>query len=164
MSADIKRKGVSDMNKKLNLLVMLVSLLALILAFGSCDDGSGGGGGGGNTGTFRIKITDIPPAIMDDGRDGLNLIGLYPANTTTYATANALAGRDTSLDGDDKAGSDWYEFSMYNLTPGSKYVGLVGNYDIAFINTSTNVGKVLKNRRIEVSQLNTFSYINFVDP
>jgi hypothetical protein len=123
-----------------------------------------GGGGNGDTGTFRIRITDIPTQIMTDGQNGLILFGLYPANTTTYTTENALAGRDTLLYGDDDAGFDWYEFSMYGLTPGSKYVGTAGNYDIAFINTSTNVGKALKNRRIEISQTNTFSYNNFVDP
>jgi hypothetical protein len=32
------------MNKRFNLLVMLVTLLALSLVFGSCDNGTGGGG------------------------------------------------------------------------------------------------------------------------
>jgi hypothetical protein len=161
------------MKKKLNLLVMLASLLALSLVFVSCNNGttSGGGTGGGGdgaddteTGTFRIKITDIPPSVMTAGANGLNLIGLYPANTTTYSTSNALAGRDTGLPGDDDAtGSDWYEFSMYTLTGGAKYTGPAGNYDIAFINKSTQVGKVLKNVRLEIDQLNTFSYNGFVN-
>jgi hypothetical protein len=163
MSADIKREGVSNMNKKLNLLVMLVSLLALSLVFGSCDNGTTDNGGG-DTGTFRIRITDIPSQVMDEGRNGEILFGLFPANTTSYTTENALAGRDTSGSGDDKVGSDWYEFSMYNLTPGSKYVGTAGNYDIGCINTSSNLGKVIKDRRLEISQTNTFSYNDFVDP
>jgi hypothetical protein len=161
------------MNRKLNRLVMLVCLLALSLVFGSCDNGTpdpdpdnGGGntgttnsgGGGGKTGTFRIKITNIPSEVMS----AENLFGLYPVNTTSYISSNALAGRNTELEGDDLTGPDWYEFSMYNTTPGSKYVGTAGNYDIAVINTNTNVKKILKNRRLEVGQTNTFSYTDFV--
>jgi hypothetical protein len=53
MSADIKREGASYMNKKLNLLVMLVSLLALSLVIGSCDNGTTSGGGGKST-TLKV--------------------------------------------------------------------------------------------------------------
>jgi hypothetical protein len=148
------------MNKKLNLLVMLVSLLALSLVFGSCDNGTGGGG----TGTFRIKVTDIPSDIMAAGNNGQNLIAMFPANTTTYGASNALAGRDTALTGDDSFGSDWCEFSMYSVTTlGLKYTGPAGNYDIGFINKQTLVGKVSKNTRLEVNQTNTFSYNVFQD-
>jgi hypothetical protein len=61
MSADIKREGVSNMNKKLNLLVMLVCLLALSLVFGSCDNGTtdNGGGGGGTDGDKTFTLTGI---------------------------------------------------------------------------------------------------------
>jgi hypothetical protein len=49
------------MNKKFNLLVMLVSLLALGLVFGSCDNGTtngtgGGGGGGGDDITYTVNV------------------------------------------------------------------------------------------------------------
>jgi hypothetical protein len=90
---------------------------------------------------------------------------LYTANTTVYSTTHALAGRDTWRDaGDDDIGSDWYEFYIYDLIVFgfNHYVGPAGNYDIAFINTETDFGRVLKNRRIEVSQTNTLSYNDFV--
>jgi hypothetical protein len=113
-----------------------------------------------DSGIFRIKITDIPSDLMDDDV----IIGLFSANTTIYDYLTALAGRIVGYRPiDDDGGSDWYEFSMYNLTNEAKYVGPAGNYDIAFINTSTYLGKVLKNRRLEVSQKNTFSYTNFAD-
>jgi hypothetical protein len=154
MSADVKRKG-AFMNKKLVFLAMLVSLLAPGFILTGCPTDSGGGD---ETGTFRIKITDIPADVMAAGQI---LIGLYPANTTNYAPSNALAGRDTSQSGDDDRGSDWYEFSMYNVTPGTKYTGSAGNYDIAFTGGSV-ASKVLKNIRLEVNQTNTVSYNAFV--
>jgi hypothetical protein len=150
------------MNKKVVFPAMLVSLLAFGLAFVSCDNGTGSGGTGDESGTFRIKITGIPSNVMAAGQNGQILIGLYLPNTTSYSTVNALAGRDTSLLGDDDSGSDWYEFSMYTLTSGSKFVGAAGNYDIAF--TSSLVSKVLKNTRLEVYQTNTVSYSSFVNP
>ncbi|MDR2314213.1 MAG: hypothetical protein LBE02_06735 [Spirochaetaceae bacterium] len=115
-------------------------------------------------GTFRIRITNIPSQIMTDGQDGYNLIGLYPANTTTYDIPNALAGRDTAQPADDTVGPDWYEFSMYTVIGGAKYTGPAGNYDIVFINKNTFTVKVLKNVRLEIDQLNTFSYAGFVSP
>jgi hypothetical protein len=153
MSADTKRKGVSFMNKKLNLLVILVGLLVLSLVLGSCDNGSGGGG----IDTFRIRITSIPESVMDDHVR----VGLFPANSTTHTIDTALAGRDTQQPGDDAKGADWVEFSMYNLTPGSKYAATAGYYDIAFINVTTSEQKVAKNKQLEVNQTNTFVYSDF---
>jgi hypothetical protein len=106
MSADIKREGVSNMNKKLNLLVMLVSLLALSLMFGSCDNGTTGDGGGGGIGGpdrrsnllgtswgkqngsyhVTVKFSDSIPGYPDYGyelRDGtMNVKGDYFYNGT----------------------------------------------------------------------------------
>jgi hypothetical protein len=164
------------MNKKLNLLVMLVGLLALSLVFGSCDNGTTDPGGGdngitdlgsGDTGTFRIKITDIPSKEMTAFKDdGDILIGLFKAYTTAYTTDNALAGRSTWEDADDdKFGPDWYEFFIYDVIGlgSNHYVGTAGNYDIGFINTETDFGRVLKNERLEVSETNTLSYDDFVN-
>jgi hypothetical protein len=162
------------MNKKLVFLAMLVSLPALSLVFVACDNETSPGGGG-ETGTFRIKITDIPTSVMNAGKSGQNLIGLYPANTSAYTTSNALAGRDTAQSGDDSSNSvfsesaenyysNWYEFSMYKTsTPGEKYTGPAGNYDIAFKNKLTLAGKVIKNTKLEVNATNTFSYNDFGD-
>lgn len=152
------------MNKKLVFSVMLVSLLALSLAFVSCDNGTTNPSGDG-TGTFRIKITGIPESVMAAGGSGQILIGLFSANTTTYNDGDALAGRDTSLSADDDdGGSDWYEFSMYTLTSEEKYVGPAGNYDIAFFNQQASTLKVLTNKRLEVNRTNTLSYGDFVEP
>jgi hypothetical protein len=145
------------MNKKFNFLVVLVSLLALGLVFVSCDNGTSPGGGG----TFRIRITNIPSEIMSAGQSGQILIGLYPANSTTYTISNALAGRDTSLAVAADFCSDWYEFSMYNTSTLEEYVDSAGNYDIGFISGQTS--RVLKNVRLKVNQLNTFSYSDFTN-
>jgi hypothetical protein len=113
-------------------------------------------------GTFRIKITGIPSNLMTAYG---NQIGLYPANTTNYSSTNALGGRDTAVpSSDDNAGLDWYEFSIYTWTIGTIYVGPAGNYDIGFVSPSTSTSKVLKNKRLEVNQLNTVSYSDFQDP
>jgi hypothetical protein len=72
MSTDIKREGASYMNKKLNLLVMLVSLLALGLLIGSCDNGTTSGGGGGTPTKFQGRWLNLD-AISDSGYTDFSL-------------------------------------------------------------------------------------------
>jgi hypothetical protein len=154
------------MKKKLVLSVMLTGLLALGLVFSSCDNGTNGGGGGGDTGTFRIRITDIPSIIYSHD----SIFGLFLANTTTYSTGNALGGRDTTRPGDDSSGGPngsgdyWFEFSIYTMAGGSKYVGPAGNYDIGVIDLVNSSQWVLKDVRLEVNTTNTFAYSQFGTP
>jgi len=122
-----------------------------------------------DTGTIQLMITGIPASVMQDGMNGYNLIGLYRANEAS-PSATPLAGRDTSVPGDDDFGgsgnNQWYSFYMYNNYTGSKYQGNAGNYDLGFrIIAGNNAGtiKVLRNYRLEVNKLNTISYSSFVD-
>jgi len=124
----------------------------------------------GATGTFQIRINGIPASIMLDGMNGYNLIGLYTANGASLV-ATALAGRDTTVPGDDDFGgagdNQWWSFYMYNNYNGQKHIGPAGNYDMGFIVRSGGINagtiKVLRNVRLEVNTLNTFAYSSLVD-
>jgi hypothetical protein len=67
------------MNKKLNLLVMLVSLLALSLVFGSCDNGTTDNGGG-TDGAKTFTLTGITDIQKAQGQTFV-LFGLFPGGT-----------------------------------------------------------------------------------
>jgi hypothetical protein len=135
-------------------------MLALVLTLGLVLAGCGSEGGDG-TGTFRIRIIDIPAVVMTSR----SVIGMGPAGALTES--NAYAGRDTSLSSyDDNIGgtgdNQWYEFFMY--VGDQRYIGSAGNYDIGFSFTQgslTGTTKILRNVRLEVNTLNTFSYSSF---
>ncbi|MDR0720505.1 MAG: hypothetical protein LBF78_12780 [Treponema sp.] len=123
-------------------------------------------------GYFQIRITGIPASLMQDGRDGHNLIGMAPADEQLAGDGgNAIAGRDTRVYSyDDVMGgfgdNQWYEFFMYNAHPptNQRYLGPAGNYDIGLIvsgGTHDGTKKVLRDVRLEVGELNTLAYSSF---
>ena len=117
------------------------------------------------TGTIQILVTGIPNNVMQSGQAGYNSIGLFPANGAS-PSAMPLAGIDVGYGIDENFGNDWYSFYMLNIHSGYKYTGTSGNYDIGFIidgGALSGTVKVLRNARIEVNKLNTFSYNSFVD-
>jgi hypothetical protein len=89
MSADIKRKEVSIMKKKLNFLVMLVCLLALSLVFGSCDNGNSVNG-------TAPELTDFIVLLIPD----VNNPQWQPQNefTTTDKVQAGIKGTDPDKD------------------------------------------------------------------
>ncbi|MDR2663415.1 MAG: hypothetical protein LBC31_10515 [Treponema sp.] len=121
-------------------------------------------------GYFHVKITGIPASIMADGYAGHNRIGMGPAYGLGSDESGAIAGRDTALpgEGDNTGGSGdnrWYEFFMYELVPGNKYLGSAGNYDLGFIvklgGVNYGTRKVIRNASLKVGELNTFLYTSF---
>jgi hypothetical protein len=137
-------------------------------AYSSFVDISSSSGGGGETvpatGTFRIRITGIPASVMTNGANGDILIGLGLPNKL-QGESTAIAGRNTYYSGEDSFAASapyWYEFYIYPLTFGSPYVGPEGNYDIGFFNYADDSKKIIRNRRLEVNQLNTIPYSDFV--
>ena len=122
------------------------------------------------TGTIQIRVNNIPEFLMASGFAGHNIVGLYPANQASL-TATPLAGRDTAVFGDDRVGgsgnNQWWSFYMYNDYNGQKHIGPAGNYDIGFIirgGAHQGYAAVLRNVRLEVNRLNTFSFNDAVDP
>ncbi|MCL2231958.1 MAG: hypothetical protein FWB99_02660 [Treponema sp.] len=106
------------MNRNLLLGILVMAVIGLTMT--ACD-GGGSGGGSGN-GTIRVRITEIPASLMQDGHFGLLMFGLGRANQLSTDPATWLAGRDTNMFGDDRtnwqgetSGSFWYEFTFYNL-------------------------------------------------
>ncbi|MDR3139273.1 MAG: hypothetical protein LBT95_06310 [Treponema sp.] len=142
-------------------------MLALALVFGLVLTGCGDPGGE-DTGTFRIKVIEIPPDVMTAGMSRKIQIGMALPNTLKPDPKNsgAIAGRILEIESyDDDFGTDWYEFYMYDVEdPYESYVGSAGNYDIGFmIYSNLPVVKVIKNRRLEVNKTNTISYSLFTD-
>jgi hypothetical protein len=87
MSADIKREGVSNMNKKLNLLVMLVCLLALSLVFGSCDNGTTT-----DMRTYTLKVVNQhDSAYISEIRLFNGVVGATPVWTTLLTESQRIA-------------------------------------------------------------------------
>ena len=99
-------------------------------------------------GTFRVRVTDIPKAVMDLGlSSAMKLdIPLYIANSFEALDPDAppynLAGRTPgynnaeSYDDTDYPGGGplfYYEFYFWNNTGGTQYRGIAGNYDIALV-------------------------------
>jgi hypothetical protein len=139
-----------------------VLVFGILLVFGllimTCDNGNNSN----SSGTIRIRITDIPGNVMLHGQSGQILIGIGPANQLSKDGSNALAGRNTDIFADDdKMGSNWFEFSLYNITNYNLYIGSSGNYDIGFIDSSNSTTKVIRNKRLEANTTNVFSYDSF---
>jgi hypothetical protein len=138
------------MKNKLGMLVLV--LVALV--FVSCDTETND-----DTGTIKIRITDIPVAAMTVSAK----IGIGPANGLLNDGSNATAGRSDTLSialGDD-AGSDWFETYMW--VGQDRYKGTAGNYDIGFIISALSIKKVLRNQKVNVNTTNSFSYTSFVN-
>jgi hypothetical protein len=135
-------------------------LLVFGLLFTACDNGNSPG----SSGTFKIRITEIPSNVMTAGSNGQISIGIGPANALQSDGSNAFAGRGTDIySGDDRSGPDWYEFYLYNLNNYQTYIGNPGNYDIGFINNSNNSIKVIRNIKLEVNTVNLIPYGSFSD-
>jgi hypothetical protein len=140
----------------------LVFTLGVLFVFGSLFVGCDNGSDSSSVGTFRIRITGIPSDIMAAGQNGRILIGIGPTNALQNSGSNALAGRNTSIfASDDSFGTDWYEFSLYNIHNNQKYTNSSDNYDIGFINYSNDSIKIIRNIRLEVNTTNTIEYSSF---
>jgi hypothetical protein len=151
------------MNKKLVFLAVLVSLLALSLAFVSCKDDEVFTNI--DPGTIQIRITEIPPDVMTARQNGQLLIGLFaPNNHLENGISDAIAGRNTLINsGDDRIGPDWYEFYFYDLTNNQKYkADMSAEFTIGIINTSNNSGKIIR-EALETNTTNVISYSTFND-
>jgi hypothetical protein len=120
-----------------------------------------------STGTFKIRVTDIPAEVITYGFDGYVLIVMGPPNKLSPDCSNAVAGIVPSLSSTEDVitgPSDskyTYEFYMYNLDNSVKYTGTAGRYDIGFINFDDGSARGLKNVRLEVNKVNVFSYNAF---
>jgi len=124
-----------------------------------------------DTGTFRVRITDIPLSYFNvaNGPTGRFEIGLFPARQAP-SMENLIGGSDMwgSSDFSGTAlNSGWIEFYFYYIG-GDRIIGPSGNYDIGIQmfgpgNTLRYVG-VLINVRLEVDRVNTVSFTTFGPP
>jgi len=139
-------------------------------------------------GTFRIRITGIPAAVMADGGAGKIQLLLFTQNALAASTISMsnnltpLAGRNPSADygipaytdntdyTGQSSGTFYYEFTFWDEEESTPYVDQAGNYDIGFIRffnfppsgPSDLEVKAISNRPLSVSTVNTFAYGDFL--
>jgi hypothetical protein len=120
-----------------------------------------------STGTFRIRVTDIPAEVIAYGLQGYILIVMGPPNKLSPDGSNAVAGILPSFSSTEDAilessGDKYtYEFYMYKMNSSVKYTGTAGRYDIGFMSRGDSSVRFLRNIRLEVNKVNVFSYNDF---
>ena len=143
--------------------ILILTVMIISLGFFGCGGGSNSIMPGGGGGTFKIRLTDVPPAE----RGQASIVALYLPNSVTPANylTTFLASRDSYVyptASGDAFGTDWAECYLWVGT--NLYTGTSGSYDLVFYGYTTGTVKVIRNHPLAVNIVNVISYSSLGNP